>query len=506
MMGIKQRDFGPIVGVSLDDLVPHDNFYRYLEAKLDLCFVRDLVSEYYTQIGRPSIDPVVFFKLQLVMFFEGIRSERELLRVAADRLSLRWYLGYDLTEPLPDHSSMTKIRERYGLELFRRFFDSVVELCKEAGLVWGEELMIDATKVEANAARSSLAPRFAVEAHLQALFGSQPSGSGPGIAPVAANDPTALSDSAETSKGVAMSSSERHNWIEEAGRQRREVRHLGYRRNADMVMSTTDPDATDLYKHSGGPHLGYLTHYVIDGGKSRVILRALVTPAEVHEPQPACDLLLQTCFRWKLRPSRVVGDSAYGTIEVITALERAGIRAYVPLSQEYSRARPGFTRDDFAYDAGRDCFICPEGQVLTRRNRVDAQGFVLYRAGSQVCNACPARDRCTPCERRGRAVQRHVDEAYRDRVRTYHKTEAYLKAMRKRAVWIEPLFGEAKSWHWFRRFRLRGIKRVNIEAQLVATGQNLKRLLSRLGWGHRHWPGGAAGIAVASVYWQPVTC
>ena len=106
--------------------------------------------------GRPSIDPVVFFKLQLILFFEGLRSERQLLRVVADRLSLRWYLGYDLTEPLPDHSSLTRIRERYGLEVFRRFFEAIVEQCLAAGLVWGQELYIDATKVAANAV-----PRFA---------------------------------------------------------------------------------------------------------------------------------------------------------------------------------------------------------------------------------------------------------------------------------------------------------------------------------------------------------
>src|SRR5215204_5014529 len=104
------------------------------------------------------------------MFFEDLRSERQLMEVAADRLSLRWYLGYDLHEPLPDHSSLTRIRDRYGLEVFRRFFERIVEECFEAGLVRGEELFFDSTKVEADAAVDSLAPRWFVEAHLQDLF------------------------------------------------------------------------------------------------------------------------------------------------------------------------------------------------------------------------------------------------------------------------------------------------------------------------------------------------
>src|ERR1700676_425663 len=133
MMGTKERHFAPLINVSVEELVPQDHFYRHLEKSLDLSFVREFVHETYASKGRPSIDPVVFFKLQLVMFFEGIRSERQLMRHAADRLSVRWYVGYDLDEPLPDHSSLTRIRERYGVKVFQRFFEQIVELCKAAG-------------------------------------------------------------------------------------------------------------------------------------------------------------------------------------------------------------------------------------------------------------------------------------------------------------------------------------------------------------------------------------
>src|SRR6266542_3903824 len=133
MIGTKARVFAAHPLISHEQLVPADNLYRYLDATLDLSFVRGWVRDDYAERGRPSVDPVVFFKLQLVLFFEGLRSERQLLRVVADRLSLRWYLGYDLTEPLPDHSSLTRIRERYGLDVFRRFFEHVVEQCVAAG-------------------------------------------------------------------------------------------------------------------------------------------------------------------------------------------------------------------------------------------------------------------------------------------------------------------------------------------------------------------------------------
>jgi transposase len=172
----KPRRLDEPIAVSLEDLVPTDHFYRHLQAKLDLGFVRDWALERYADRGRPSIDPVVFFKLQLVMFFEGIRSERKLIETASLNLAHRWYLGYALDEPLPDHSSLTRIRQRLGLAIFARFFEQIVDLCQEAGLVWGRELYFDATRVRADADTDSLVPRFYGEAtaHLTDVFATDP--------------------------------------------------------------------------------------------------------------------------------------------------------------------------------------------------------------------------------------------------------------------------------------------------------------------------------------------
>src|SRR5215212_10394617 len=168
----KSRRLDQPITVSLEALVPVDHFYRHLERQLDLSFIRDWAQDLYAERGRPSIDPVVFFKLQLVMFFEGIRSERQLIAMASLNLAHRWYLGYALDEELPDRSSLTRIRQRLGLDIFQRFFESVVDLCQEAGLAWGRELYFDGTKVEANADFDSLVPRFYHEAktHIGDLF------------------------------------------------------------------------------------------------------------------------------------------------------------------------------------------------------------------------------------------------------------------------------------------------------------------------------------------------
>jgi transposase len=511
MMGTKVRLFAPISALSLDELVPADHFYRHLDRVLDLTFVRDLVQDRYVAgLGRPSIDPQVFFKLQLVMFFDGLRSERQLLRLAADRLSVRWFLGYNLDEPLPDHSSLTRIRARYGLEVFRRFFEAIVEQCQQAGLVWGKELYIDATQVQADAAMNSLTARFAVEAreaqkaveaHLAALFpeegdtvqegetaptsSQETSEATPATSPLPL--PVDLLDALRTE--LATANAAHHDWIAQEGRQQREV-HGYYQRTADFCISATDPDATPLRLKSGGTHLGYQTHYVVDGGKRRIILQVLVTPGEVTEDHPMLDLVWRARFRWKLRLRQVTGDARYGTEANLCALEAMGVHAYIPVT-EWEPTRPYFHLDQFIYDAARDVYLCPQGQPLRYLHTDNTLGRVAYRAPAAVCNACPVKSQCTPGEH-GRLVHRSFHADVVERVRGYQQTPAYEKALRKRQVWVEPLFAEAKEWHGLRRFRLRRLWRVNCEALLTATGQNLKRLLSKRGWGRRPLPSGAA--------------
>ncbi len=516
MMGSKERSFWPLVGVSLEDLVPRDHFYRHLHSKLDLSFVRDLVKTCYSSIGRPSIDPVVFFKLQLCMFFEGVRSERQLMRLAADRLSVRWYLGYDLCEPLPDHSSLTRIRERYGLEVFRRFFDTIVEQCIDAGLVWGRELYFDATKVRANADLDTLVPRFYWNAkqHLEELFvddstqsqqmelAAHTDNTSPGAPASLEDEVTVLPAPLSPQMKHELAAQNKVRWclLDELRLDPDRPPSGPYRRTTDLRGSRTDPDAAPM-SDGRKPFLGYHDHYVVDGGKARIILQTLVTPGDVMENAPMLDLLRRVRFRWKLWPHQVTGDTTYGTGENIRALEEASIRAYVPLP-DFGDRSPYFGHSDFSYDPEHDNYICPRGVALNYRGNSYSTRTRVYQAPSTACRSCTSRSRCTDSSE-GRRIARHFDEEYRERVRQYHRTEAYKKAMRKRKVWVEPLFAEAKDWHGLRRFRLRRLRRVNTEALLVATGQNLKRLLSRRGWGRRPFPGGVSGMRRALLSGQP---
>lgn len=448
MLGHKAREFKPHKSLSLEDLVPDDNFYRQVERSLDLSFVRTLASEFYASLGRPSIDPVVFFKLQLIAFFEGIRSERKLMETVNLNLAHRWFIGYDLDEPVPDHSSLSKIRERFGLEIFQLFFEHVVELCIEAGLVWGEELYIDSTKVQANASINGMIERAGFEAqqYLNQLFQEQ--------------------NASPFGKLVTKYNGKRFTGIRKPHDQR----------ITDDRISPSDPDAAPMQSSGGGSaKLGYRDHYVVDGGKARIILSALVTPASITDNTPLLDLVDWVRFRWKLQPKLAVGDARYGTVPNIVGLEERGIQAYLPTS-DFSQRTQYYPAKLFQYDFEKDHYICPQGQILPLHSRRNTEQVILYRAKSRICNACPAKGQCTG-SKSGRHIFRSFFQEVLDKAESYRQTEAYLKALRKRSVWIEPLFGEAKEFHNLRRFRFRRLRKVNMEGVMVAAGQNLKRLI-----------------------------
>jgi len=197
---------------------------------------------------------------------------------------------------------------------------------------------------------------------------------------------------------------------------------------------------------------------------------------------------------------QVTGDTKYGTVENIVAVEDMGIRAYVPLP-DWEQNSAYFRASKFIYDAEHDQYTCPNSQVLRRTHTCEAEQRVLYRARASACRTCPLKAECTPATKLGRSTYRSFGEECLERVQAYQPTAAYQKALSKRKVWVEPLFAEAKQWHGLRRFRLRRLRRlrrlwrVNSEALLTAAGQNLMRLLAKHGWGRRPLPAGAAVAA-----------
>jgi hypothetical protein len=177
-----------------------------------------------------------------------------------------------------------------------------------------------------------------------------------------------------------------------------------------------------------------------------------------------------------LEPKIAAGDAKYGTVPNIVGLEERGIKAYLPIPDLSNRSE-FYSSDLFQYDAENDQYVCPQKHELPLWSRRKSEEKFVYRAYTEVCNSCPVKGECTG-SKSGRHIFRSFYQEFIDKVKAYYETEAYQKAMRKRSVWVEPLFGEAKEFHRLRRFRLRGLHKVNIEGMMIAAGQNLKRLLN----------------------------
>ena len=231
--------------------------------------------------------------------------------------------------------------------------------------MWGEELFFDATKVEANASMESRIPRFAAQAHLGSLFGDE------GAAETEAKDETSgPSDESELDAlpaagddGLRAENAKKDDWISKDGKPDRTIVRNGYRRRSDYELSPTDPDASLMQYKRGATRMGYHAHYVVDGGKARVILNVLVTPADVTENQPMLDLLFRTAFRWRARVRRVTGDAKYGTKEIVAAVEKASIRAYVSMA-DFEKKSPYYGASRFVYEPEEDLYRCPQGESL----------------------------------------------------------------------------------------------------------------------------------------------
>ena len=265
-------------------------------------------------------------------------------------LAHRWFIGYDLTEEVPDHSSLSKIRDRYGLIAFQRFFEWIVELCIEAGLVWGEELYLDSTKVQANASIDRLMPRVEWEAqqHLHGLFEKKVDAEGPDSEVSTSQEKdTLLENHFDYDPEIASVLTPQELVEKYDGSRLTGIRKPTYERITDREVCPTDPDASPMQPCGGGSSvMGYRDHYIVDGGKQRIILHALVAPASIMDNTPMLDLVKYVCSKWKLQPKQATGDAKYGTVPNIAGLEEMGIKAYLPTPDLSNRS--GFFPSPFS--------------------------------------------------------------------------------------------------------------------------------------------------------------
>jgi transposase len=409
----------------VESLVPEDDYYRKLEKAVDFSFIEELARPYYAKRGRPSIDPVVLSKIALIGYLEGISFERQLMRQIQVNLSFRRFIGYEIDEEIPDHSTLSKARDRFDLEFYYAAFSGIVRQCNEASLIGWGEAGADATLIEANAAMDSLErkhPSGSPQEYLRIALAGEPK-------PKASNK---------------------------------------------THQSRTDKDAKIARRGKGKAFLAYLGHRIVDATK-RVIVTVSTTTADISEGRELKGLLESCASLYGKLPDLIAADKRYGTGANLRTLAEIGIEAHIPV-QEHPNQKGLLSRESFEYQEEADCYVCPEGKVLRKIKSLKKERVSQYRAKAQDCRECPRRRECCSSEN-GRIVSRSMDEEYVLAARERAASPAGRKAARMRRSTVEWSFAEGKMYHNLRRAQWRGLRKVAIQNLLEATAQNVKRLV-----------------------------
>jgi transposase len=443
------------VGTSLVRLVPAHHVYLRLLQRVDFGFVRPLVAPFYSAIGRPSLDPIVFVKLLLVQHLENITSDRKLVELASLHLGIRAFLGYELAQPLPSHSTISRTRQRLPVSFFEACFTYVVGLCVQQGLVGGHTQVIDSAYIKANASMSGLQPK-------RALWLAQET------PPTAEASPTRLLASAAR--------------LQQLRRLQASILQAAPTKAGQLFSNFThyspaDPEARIAYKTGKPRQLAYRASVSVDAAQ-HVITHVQADLADGRDSRyllPLVDTTQQRLLSWGLRLQNVVADAGYSSGENYANLESRGLRGFIPPHGKYKEQRPGFT-----YDALTDSYYCSQGKRLAfDRLVVDRQGNARHRymAKRADCRSCPVNVACkgnTPQEKR---LHDTIYKACYERMLSRLATRVGKGMMRLRASTVEPVLGSLITYYGLRHLSKKRQAGATKVLYLAAMAYNLKKYL-----------------------------
>lgn len=465
MQGQKQFTDKVVVRFRLSERVPRHNLYRRLDEVLDLRFLYGQTQALYSHTGQPSLDPVVFFKLLLVGRLENITSDRRLLAHCAMRLDILLFLGYELDEELPWHSTVSRTRQLYPASLFEQLFDRVFHLCVAQGLVAGDTQAIDSAPVKANASLDSLCEKQATAPPILRVA-DQP-------APAA------------TLPAAALLSAPAHQLRREAARKAKhgpEPGALGGKRpNARLVSNKThyspsDPEARISIKPGKARALNYLCSLAVDPAKGVIShIQADLADSRDSLHLPGLIERLQARLLTNEVPLRdVVADTNYSNGFNYAFLEQRGITAWIPASKLYKPSIEGFT-----YLPEEKAYQCRAGKLLSFRNygsTPDGGWQRNYRADYKDCTRCPLKGTCTPGAPQRKITRTAFDATYSRACQRQHSRQGrHMRRVRQSTV--EPALGQLLPYYGLRRLGTKGQAAAHKTMLLAAAAYNLKKLL-----------------------------
>lgn len=433
MQGKKIYQEKMFTSFQLSERVSQDNFYRRLKDLLEMHWLYKATKKYYGTEGQESIDPVVFFKLILIGYLENQPSDRRIISMASMRLDMLYFIGYDIDEPLPWHSTLSRTRQLYGEEVFQQLFREVLKQCIEKGMVAGRRQAVDSVFVKANAGMDSLLEKEILE------------------------DGVVYAQSLKEDDTQQKPSGNQHP-------------------TNDTHYSTTDPDARMSTKPGKPIQLNYLAQVSVDTG-CHVITNIEAHYADNRDSECLAEVVDHTINNLQsegLLVEEIIADTNYSSGTSLQYLEDKNITGYIPNVGGYKKDREGFT-----YDEQNDQYICPQGnKLLYKKDVLGRAGRYrkVYYSSTKDCLDCPLRSQCI-----GKSAIKKItvtlDKPLFDQMQARMETHKAKRMMKLRQSTVEPVLGTLINYLGMRRVNTIGIKQAGKCMLMAALAYNLKKLL-----------------------------
>jgi len=450
MQGKKEYQEKLFVNFRLSERVPQGNFYRRLKETLDLSYLHKMTENYYGTEGQKSIDTAVFFKLMLIGYLENINSDRKILEQASMRMDMLYFLGYEIDEPLPWHSTLSRTRKLLGEEVFLELFRDILRRCAEKGMVEGETQSLDSAFIKANASMDSMVEiglNKDIKGYLDTLT---------------ANEKEAVENERE----------------KEISKKKENEKSRSKKKYNERFVSTTDADARLSQKRGKIPALNHLGIISVDT-KSHIICGAVVDFANKRDSDTTEKIVGQTIKNLRevnIGVKEVLADKGYSSGTTYKYLESQNITAYIPVHSGYKAEREGFT-----YNEAEDFYLCSQGVKLTfkclKRQKNRKTINKTYTTTVSDCRHCSLKQQC--CKKLSyKEIHNSVDKPYYDKAYKLLNSRKGKQKMRLRSATVEPVWGTLLNFRRMKKVYTKGNDLANKQLLMASAAYNLKKLMN----------------------------
>lgn len=426
--------------ITIDELVPQDHLVRKLEATIDFSFIYPLVEPLYSTFGRPSIDPVVLFKMTFVQYVFGIRSMRQTIKEIETNVAYRWFLGFGFHTEVPHFSTFGKnyVRRFQDSDIFEQIFYRILKEIADKGLLSADHVFIDSTHVKACANKRKFEKKIVRK---------------------------------ETRAYEAKLQEELNLDRIDHGKKPFPPERFEKEETKEIKESTTDPESGYYVKDERTKQFAYSFHAAAD--RYGFILGTIVTPGNVHDSHMLQPLVEKVMEKVK-KPLAVAADAAYKTPAITKFLFENDIKPALPYTRP--KTKEGLMRKhEYVYDEYYDCYLCPQGQILSYATTTK-EGKRQYKSDPTQCAKCPLLAQCTSSKDHRKIIERHIWAEYVEEADHLRHQNEIKQIYARRKETIERVFADAKEKHGMRWTTLRGIKKLSMQAMLTFAAMNLKKL------------------------------